>query len=142
MESKRRRAGNGEKQGRTSGRATSIEQRIEHLRLRFAKFRRANRAGTRIPQGLREEALGALRGGAPELDVRRACRITREQLERWRQRERASARNRSLEEHAVKVFPVVDEDAGVGTEAGGEHPASELELRIAGWTISIRQLER
>ena len=142
MASKRRRAENGGKQGLTSGRATSNEQRIEHLRSGFAKFRRANRAQTRIPQALREEVLVALRGGAPELDVRRACRITREQLERWRQREGASARSGALEERAVKVFPVVDENADEGSELAGDHGASELQLRIAGWAISIRQLGR
>ena len=51
MASKRRRAENGGKQGLTSGRATSNEQRIEHLRSGFAKFRRANRAQTRLEFG-------------------------------------------------------------------------------------------
>ncbi len=142
MASKRRRAGNGGKGGRRAGRAPSIGRRVEHVRRSFAKFRRAHRRGTRIPWELRDEALVALRSGAPELEVRRACRITAEQLERWRQRERCSARNRSVDEQAVRVFPVVDDESGVAVERIGDHAAQALELRIGGWCICIRPVER
>ena len=142
MASKRRRTGNGGKGGRSAGRAPSIARRVEHLRRSFAKFRKAHRRRTRIPQELRDEALGALRSGAPELEVRRACRITAEQLERWRQRERCSARNRSVEEQAVRVFPVVDDESCVAVERIGDHAAQALELRIGGWCICVRPVER
>jgi hypothetical protein len=142
MASKRRRAGRGRKGGQAGAGGARAQRRVEHLRRSFEKFRRAHRPRTRIPQELRDEALEALRCGAQEHDVRRACRITPEQLERWRQRERAGARNRVLAEQAVKVFPVVDEETDAGAEPWGGHSASELRLRIAGWAISIQQLER
>jgi hypothetical protein len=142
MASKRRRTGNGGEGGRAGAGGARARRRIEHLRWSFAKFRRAHRPRTRIPQELRDEALGALRCGASELDVLRACRITQEQLERWRQRERFSARNRDLDEQALRVFPVVDDEAVVAIERTGDQAAQELELRIGGWAICIRQFER
>lgn len=120
----------------------SAGRRLEHLRRSFTKFRDAHRPRTRIPQELREEALEALRCGAAEVDVRRACRITPEQLQWWRRRPRSGATNRDLNEQAVRVFPVVEEAAGVCIERAGDHAAQELELRIGGWAISIRQVER
>jgi len=142
MAGKRKRAGNGGKGGWSAGRVPSIGRRVEHVQRSFAKFRKANRRRTRIPQELREEALGALRFGAAELEVRRACRITAEQLERWRQRERSSARNRSVDEQAVRVFPVVDDESGVAIEGSGDQASQALELRIGGWCICIRPVER
>jgi hypothetical protein len=114
---------------------------VEHLRRTFAKFRRAHRPRTRIPQELRDEALGALRCGVPELEVRRACRITQEQLERWRQRGHASVWNRDLDEQPVRVFPVVDDVSGMTVERTEDHTAQQLELRVGGWAICIRPVE-
>lgn len=142
MASKRRRSGNGGKGGQTGAGGARAQRRIEHLRRSFAKFRRANRPRARIPQELRDEALAALRCGAPEFDVRRACRVTQQQLECWRQRKRSGARNRDLDEQAVRVFPVVDDEAGVAHERTGDQAAQQLELRIGGWSVCIRQLER
>jgi hypothetical protein len=121
---------------------------MEHLRRSFTKFRRAHRSRTRIPQTLRDEALGALRCGAAEVDVRRACRVTPEQLQWWRRRRtRWGATSRGLNEQAVRVFPVVDEEqeeavASVANEHAAGHGAQQLELRIGGWAISIRQVDR
>lgn len=142
MASRRRRSGNGGKGVQAGSGGARAQRRIEHLRRSFAKFRRAHRPRTRIPQELRDEALGALRCGAAELDVRRACRITQQQLERWRQREHSGASNRALDEQALRVFPVVDDEAGIAIERGGDQAAQQLELRIGGWAICIRQLER
>lgn len=142
MASKRRRAGRGRRGSQAGAGGAGVQRRVEHLRRSFEKFRRAHRRRTRIPQELREEALGALRFGTPELEVRRACRVTPEQLERWRQRERSSARARSMDEQAVSVFPVVDDESGVAIERTGDHAAQALELRIGGWCICIRPVER
>jgi|WetSurMetagenome_2_1015567.scaffolds.fasta_scaffold1082026_1 hypothetical protein len=124
----------------------SAGRRLEHLRRSFTKFRRAHRPQTRIPQALRDEALGALRCGAAEVDVRRACRITTEQLQWWRRRTRWGATSRGLNEQAVRVFPVVDEEreavASVANEHAAGHEAQQLELRMGGWSICIRQDER
>ncbi len=142
MASKRRGARRGRKGGQAGARETSTGRRVEHLRGTFEKFRRAHGRWTRIPQELRDEALGALRCGAPELDVRRACGITQKQLERWRRGERCGAHNRALDEQAVRFFPVVDDEAAIAIERGGEQAAQQLELRIGGWAICIRHLER
>ncbi len=139
MAEKRRRTGKGQQDGGAGAGGAGARRRLEHLRRSFAKFRRVHRPRTRIPQELRDEALGALRCGASEPDVRRACRITLEQLQWW---QRCGARPCDPEEHTALVFPVVDEVSGVAIERTEDHAAQELELRIGGWAICIRQLER
>jgi hypothetical protein len=126
----------------------SARLRLDHLRRTFEKFRRAHRPRTRIPQDLREEALEALRRGVSESDVRRACRVTPEQLEWWRRRRRRRSGARTiaeLDERAVRIFPVVDEEQEAGasevTERAAGQATQHLELRIGGWAICIRPVE-
>ena len=40
------------------------------------------------------------------------------------------------------MFPVVDEESGIAIERTGIHAAQALELRIGGWCIGIRPVER
>jgi len=142
---RRQRAGRPGNEAKTGG--MSARLRLDHLRRTFEKFRRAHRPRTRIPRELREEALEALRRGVSELDVRRACRVTPEQLEWWRRKRRRNGARTiaELDERAVRIFPVVDEEqeavASEVTEPAAGHTAQHLELRISGWAICIRPVE-
>jgi len=137
-----------ERQGsEAEGGEMSAKLRLDHLRRSFAKFRRTHRPRARIPQDLREQALQALRRGVSELDVRRACRVTPEQLGWWRRRRRSTGRAIArLDERAVRVFPVIDEEpleavASEANEHAAVRTAQPLELRVGGWAICIRPVE-
>jgi hypothetical protein len=146
MANKRRRFRVGRLGSEAESSDVSTRLRLDHLRRSFTKFRRAHRPRTRIPRELREAALQALRCGAAELEVRRACRVTPEQLGWWRRRRSTGAAIAALDERAVRVFPVVDEEqeaaASVVNEQSAGRAAQQLQLRIGGWSISIRPVER
>jgi hypothetical protein len=86
-----------------------------------------------------------LRRGVSESDVRRACRVTPEQLEWWRRRRSGARTIAELDERAVRIFPVVDEEQEAGSsevnEPAAGQAAQHLELRIGGWAICIRPVE-
>lgn len=143
-EQRRQRAGRRGSEAKSGG--MSARLRLDHLRRTFEKFRHAHRPRTRIPLELREEALEALRRGVSESDVRRACRVTPEQLQWWKRRRRSGARAiAELDERTVRIFPIVDEEQEAGAselnEPAGVQAAQHLELRIGGWAISIRPVE-
>ena len=141
MATKRGRGRNGKHRAGGGIRESSGSLRVGGLRRSFAKFRRENEPRTRIPPSLRTAALCALQSGIPEFDVRRACGVTSEQLVQWRKRAKDCTQKRGPEELAARVFPVVADMAGNGMPHAGEHVEQELELRIGGWAVSIRQVE-
>jgi hypothetical protein len=126
--------------GETDADDTSGKLCIEHLRRGFEAFRREHGPGTRIPQTLRDEALGAISGGTPEIEVRRACRITPRQLHWWRQGCRSCGQELELPQHKARVFPVVDDISPIVVEREQEQEVQQLQMRIGRWAISIRQL--
>ena len=116
-------------------------ERLENLRRIFTKYRREHRSRARIAQSLRAAALEAIQSGIPEPKVRRACRISREQLVFWRRGQRVSEQGLGLPEKQARIFPVVD-DSGETCDEGAEQSAvSDLHLRIGRWEICIRQIE-
>jgi len=117
------------------------KQREEQLRRSFAKFRSGHRAGTRIPQALREAALAALASGMREGRVRGACGISRTQLRWWRQSQGACGQVVEHPEPKARVFPVVDEPANLAAESAEGPSSQSLQLRFGRWDISIRQVE-
>jgi transposase-like protein len=100
------------------------------LRRRFADFRRANAARTRVPDDLRLAVLQAFDQGASMTALRRELGMTAEQVENWRRHaagvplDGESAPGRS----GARVFDVADRS--VTGEA--------LELRLGGWSVVIR----
>jgi len=116
-------------------------ERLENLRRMFATFRREHRPRARIPRSLREAALEAIQGGIPELSVRRACCISREQLDFWRRSQNASEQQLEQPERKARIFPVVDDGCEICDGEAGQRVASELHLRVGRWEISIRQVE-
>jgi hypothetical protein len=115
--------------------------RVERLRRDFAKFRREHPLRTRIPDSLRNAALAARRSGSSESEIRRACGVTSDQIAQWRKPQQKCAQARELEGQAPRVFPVVDDLASMGMTQAGESVQQELELRIGGWAICVRQVE-
>jgi hypothetical protein len=117
-------------------------RRIERLRRDFARFRRTHPLRTRIPDPLRSSALAALQAGEMEADVRRACGVTSDQLAQWAKPQQAGApRQARASQQAAqllppRVFPVVD-DAAAAPD-GREAEPEPLELRLGGWSISVR----
>jgi hypothetical protein len=141
MASKRRRTRIGRRGEQTSADDIGTERRLGHLRQSFAQFRREHRAGTRIPQALRDGALQALGLGAPEREVLRACCISSSQFELWRRRQRACAQGLELGGRNARVFPVVDDVPGVAVDRVSDHESRDVQLRIGGWAISIGRVE-
>ena len=126
---------------RAGGSDAGRSPRVECLRRIFARFRGEHPSRTRIPDSLRNAALAALRSGTSELEVRRACGVTSDQVAQWRKRQEARAQTRDLEGQEPRVFPVVDDMAGIGLTDAGDRVQQGLELRVGGWAISIRQVE-
>ena len=73
--------------------------------------------------------------------MRRACKVTSEQLGYWRKQQEAWAATRDLDEQRIRVFPVVDDLPNMNNERSSAHAAENLELRLGGWSICIRQIE-
>jgi hypothetical protein len=116
-------------------------ERLENLRRIFSKYRREHRSRARIAQSLRNAALDAIHSGIPERDVRRACRISREQLGFWRRCRRVSEQGLGLAEKKARIFPVLDDSGETCDEGAEQRAVSELHLRVGRWEICIRQVE-
>ena len=140
MAIKRQRIRN-EGQGDATAFRDAPAERLEHLRRVFAKFRREHRPRARIARTLREAALEAIQSGISEHSVRRACRISREQLDWWRRSENKNEQQLEKPEQKARIFPVVDDSRETSGEGDVEAGASDLHLRMGRWEISIRQVE-
>ena len=132
--------------GGAEKRAAAGPHRVEHLRRSFVRFRREHPSRTRIPDTLRKAALRAIENGASEADVRRACGVTSDQLAQWRRhRQEGRGRQRSggqqspvVAEPEPRIFSVIDDEGVAGNNAEG---LPDLELRLGGWSVCIRQVE-
>lgn len=140
MANKRRRV-KIEGHGDESATSDATAERLENLRRIFAKYRREHRSRARIAQSLREAALEAIRSGIPEQSVRRACRISREQLGYWRRGQRESEHGLDFPEKKARIFPVVDDSCEPCEEGVKRSAVCDLNLRVGRWEISIRQIE-
>jgi transposase-like protein len=119
--------------------SVSPDPRVESLRQRFARFRRDHRPGTRYPPELRAAVLAALRSGAVESVLRRACGVSSVQLAAWRRGEVAAGQSSALARPPARVFSVVDEPQPAMSLACASHPVGEdVELRIGGWSVRLR----
>lgn len=116
------------------------EQVLEGLKGSFTEFRQENRPRERIPDRLRDATLEAIDGGIPEVEVIRACRISRESLVRWREVKKGIRRRVRGNGSKARVYPVVEEKLPVTVHSGSDQEeTSQLQLRIGSWCISIRQ---
>lgn len=119
--------------GDDSAREAVADPRVEKLQQAFLRFRSTHQPRARYPESLRAAVMAALDGGAAELEVRRACKITAEQLAVWRRRRSRALASAEPAQQEARVFSVVD-DAG---DAEGD----EMELRIGGWSVRIRRAD-
>lgn len=120
--------------------ATS-DARVEALRQRFARFRRAHEPRTRYPRNLRAAVLAALRGGVAEPELRRACGLSADQLAAWRRREQIEAQQDAKVTPPPRVFSVVDEFPGSHPDRAVPPVGEDVELFICGWAVRIRRVE-
>jgi len=118
----------------------SSELNLDHLRRRFTELRRRRPRQARVPDDLRAEVLAALDGGVTQGQLRKTCGVSTSQVRDWRQaRARAEAASRGRAASSARVFSVVDVPvAGEAEAARQTHRAQELELRLGGWSISLR----
>ncbi len=137
-------------------RASNTNHIIEGLSRRFAEFHRGHPRRTRVPDDLRQDALGALRQGVTRTQLRRACGVSSEQLEQWQNSRDKIPKDADRAAPEARVFSVVGEDAVHRVESTGSdrdhqpelrQPADsdqdhQLELRLDGWTISVRRVGR
>lgn len=119
--------------GDHSAREAVADPRVEKLQQAFLRFRSAHRPRTRYPESLRAAVMAALDGGASELELRRACKITAEQVAAWRRRWRSALSSPEPVQQEARVFSVVDD--------AGEAEKDEMELRIGGWAVRIRRAD-
>lgn len=123
---------------RRSG-ADNVSPGLAELATRFARFRKRNRRGTRVPEELRAAALAALDQGAASGELHRSCGITWSQIMAWQaRREVAPAKPRRAAPPDVRVFSVVDElpaDRPAVQDSTTEH---ELQLRLGSWSVTVR----
>ena len=140
MDKKRREGRTKQQRARAGTLDERTEQQLAQLREMFATFRQENRLRTRIPEFLRDAVMEEVQRGTPEVEVIRACRISRELLERWREVKVGYARRVKAKASKARVFSVIDDKASdIGSGVSGEEESSHLQLRIGGWEISIRQ---
>ena len=129
---------------RSGGRRRSAEGRspasgLAELAGRFARFRREQPRGARVPEELRAAVVAALDEGVAPGELQRACGLSWTQVMTWQARhpgERGTSRSAGASQ--VRVFSVVDEPredpAGAPESMGGRG----LELRLGPWTVSVR----
>jgi hypothetical protein len=118
----------------------SRERRLFELGKKYATFRQENRPRTRIPDYLRDSALEEIQRGTPESEVIKACKVSHELLDRWREVKCGHPRRVKAKKPKARVFPVIDEKAsGIESPVIGAEESSTLQLRIGGWAITIRQ---
>lgn len=116
------------------------DPRVARLRQGFARFRRAHKPGTRYPEALRAAVLTALRSGAAEPEVKRACGISSQQINAWRRCEMAPEQRNALVRQPARVFSVIDEAPDAQVEPVVPSAGEDMELRLGGWVVQIRRI--
>lgn len=97
---------------------------LENLAAAFKAFRRVNRPGRWIPNGLRNQVVVALNAGVPSGAIERACKVTRTQLSYWRAAADTVPQPR--------VLSVVDDSRPVQSSS-----ETSIELRVGAWRINL-----
>jgi len=132
----------GRKGSGSRGRRRSAEGKwsgLAELKGRFARFRREQPRGARVPQELRAAVVAALGQGVAPSELQRACGVTWSQVMTWQARRPGDRRGSvSAEPTKVRVFSVVDEPRDDPAEAPESMGGGGLELRLGPWTVSVR----
>ena len=123
-------------------RNSSTNHIIEGLSRRFAEFHSRHPRRTRVPDDLRRDTLAALRQGVTRTQLRRACGVSSKQLAQWQNSHGKISKNATRATQDTRVFSVVGEDAAQRAESLNSEQDHQLELRLDGWTISVRRVGR
>ena len=137
-------------------RTASASHNLERLSLRFAEFHRHHPRRTRVPDDLRRDTLAALRQGVTRTQLLRACGVSSKQLVQWQNSRSRIPENADRAAPNARVFSVVGEDAVHRVESADSdrdyqpeprQPTDSeqdhrLELRLNGWSISVRRVGR
>jgi len=126
----------------TRGAATSSKDdaaaTVVELGRRFDAFREQNRPYAPIPAELRAAVVRALTQGAERGELRRACRVSGAQLERWSAAVTSVGSASASDPQAARVFSVVEDALDSGARATAAVGLEPLELRLGPWSVSIR----
>jgi hypothetical protein len=137
MQSERRRGRKGSRGSRRSAEGKCLG--LAELEGRFARFRREQPRGARVPEELRAAVVAALGQGVRPGELQRACGVTWSQVMTWQARRAGEqGASGSAGPTKVRVFSVVDEpreDPAAPPESTG---GGALELRLGPWTVSVR----
>ncbi len=112
---------------------------LERLRRRFEVFRSTNSRTAQIPVSLRKAVLAVLQEGVTRSAVQKSCGVSWTQMDQWQKLYRPLPRpHRARPVEPARVLSVVDGDRL--PPGGVESSKQPLELRIGGWSISVRPI--
>jgi len=114
-------------------------QRVSSLRKRFARFRRAHKPHTRIPDELRAAAVAAVQRGVAPSILKMTCGVSSRQLGQWRPKTTKASVPNGNRLDDVQVLSVVEHDAlPLKLTPTSSAVDQELHLRLGSWSVSIR----
>jgi len=120
--------------------ALSKQARLEQLRHQFAKFRKEHPAQSRIPDTLRQAALSAIQQGITRIELQNTCHLTSRQLELWQKNGCTRSEHADSVRQDARIFSVVNNIPETYSKTTSGAQEQNLELRIGGWSICIRQV--
>lgn len=138
MQRERQRGRKGSRERRRSAEGRSTASGLAELAGRFARFRREQPRGARVPAELRAAVVAALGQGVRPGELQRACGVTWSQVMTWQARRAGDqGASGSAGPTKVRVFSVVDEPR-VPSQPPESTGGGALELRLGPWTVSVR----
>ena len=120
---------------------TSAAPTVARLERRFAKFRGEHPPRTRIPDNLRGAVLSAMRQGVPMAELRRICGLGSNQIEYWQKSLGEILTHPDPPVQDARVFSVAGDIPTPDVEPTDYKREQHLDLRLDGWSISIRRAE-
>ena len=123
-------------------RNSSSNHILDGLSQRFAEFHSRHPRRTRVPDDLRRDTLVALRQGVTRTQLRRACGVSSKQLAQWQNSRGKILKNAARATPDARVFSVVGDGPAQRAEPSSSEQDHQLELRLDGWSISVRRVGR
>jgi len=127
----------GRTRGALSGSKGTAAATVMDLGRKFDSFRKQNRRHAPIPAELRAAVVRALRQGADRGELRRTCRLSGTQIERWSAEAANMASSSASGLEAARVFSVVDDQPNSEARATAPVGSEPLELRLGPWFVRI-----
>jgi hypothetical protein len=121
------------------GQRQRAERSLEQLEQRFARFRREQPRQSRIPDALRRDALAVIRLGVTRTQLRKVCGVSSDQVKHWQRNGGYAATQRAPNIKDARVFSVLQDHPSRESESRDRDEEQHLELRLGGWSISVRR---